>query len=348
MEYRQLGRSGLMVSALSFGTMTLGGDGGFAKMGSSDRGAAMRQVDACLDAGINLLDTADAYAQSEEVLGEILQGRRARWLVATKARFARAPGVNAAGLSRHHLIEACEDSLRRLRTDHIDLYQLHGWDGRTPVEETLGALDHLLAAGKIRYVGVSNFSAWHVMKMIGAAAAMRSVAPVAQQVHYSLANRDIEQELVPLAIDQGLGILAWSPLSGGLLSGKYRQGEPAPAGARGSIPGADHWTAESEARIYRTIDELTGIATERGVAASAVALAWVLARPQVASIIVGARDERQLTQNLAAAELTLSAEELDRLERASRPPLLYPYWHQLRHASDRLAAADLSLLGPYL
>ena len=280
MEYRPLGRSGLRVSALSFGAMTFGGDGGFAKIGSSDRAAALRQIDLCMDAGVNLLDTADAYAQSEEVLGETLGFRRARLLIATKARFARESGPNSSGLSRHHLIEACEGSLRRLATDHIDLYQLHGWDGQTPVEEMLAALDHLVAAGKVRYVGVSNFSAWHVMKLLGAAALHRFVAPVAHQIHYSLVAREAEYELVPLALDQGVGLLVWSPLAAGFLSGKYRRGDLGPQEGRGSSPGSRHWGHERERAAWDTVEAIVEIGEARGVPPARIALAWTLGRPR--------------------------------------------------------------------
>jgi aryl-alcohol dehydrogenase-like predicted oxidoreductase len=234
MEYRQLGRSGLKVSALSLGTMTFGGKGAFAKTGSTDVEGARRQIDLCLGAGINLFDTADVYSagRSEEILGAALKGKRDKVLVASKARFRMGDGPNDAGSSRFHLVTAVEASLKRLGTDHIDLYQLHEWDGVTPLEETLEALDTLVRSGKVRYVGLSNFSGWHLMKTIAAAELEKFVRPVSQQIHYTLQAREAEYELVPISLDQGLGILVWSPLAGGLLSGKYRRGHTPPEGTR--------------------------------------------------------------------------------------------------------------------
>jgi aryl-alcohol dehydrogenase-like predicted oxidoreductase len=348
MEYRQLGRSGLRVSPLTLGTMGFGGSGQFRDVGEIDVDAARRQVDMALDAGVNLIDTADIYSlgASEEIVGKVLAGRRERTLIATKARFAMGPGPNDGGLSRHHLIEACEASLRRLQTDHIDLYQVHEWDGQTPLEETLGALDDLLRSGKVRYVGCSNFAGWQVMKALGIAKATGLPAFVSQQVYLSLQERSAEYEIVPSAIDQGLGLLVWSPLAGGLLSGKYRRGAPPPPGSRR----AGEWTEPpiyDEDKLYDTIEVLVAIAEERGVPAAQVALAWILARPGVSSVIVGARTEQQLAANLAAAELELTSAEHARLEAVSRPPLLYPFWHHRNAAGERLSAADLSLIGQY-
>ena len=302
-----------------------------------------------LDAGVNVIDTADIYTAgaSEEIVGQALEGRRDRLLVATKARFAMGRGPNDAGLSRHHLIQACEASLRRLRTDHIDLYQLHEWDGQTPLEETLGALEHLLQSGKVRYVGCSNFAGWQVTKALGIAARERLPRFVSQQVYLSLQERSAEYEIVPSAIDQGLGLLIWSPLAGGLLSGKYRRGQPPPEGARH----ASEWSEPpvyDEDKLYDTIEVLVEVAEAHGVSAAQVALAWLLGRPGVTSLVIGARTEEQLADNLAAASLELSAEERERLEQVSRPPLIYPFWHQRASASDRLGEADLSLIGPYL
>jgi aryl-alcohol dehydrogenase-like predicted oxidoreductase len=349
MEYRQLGRSGLRVSSLTLGTMGFGGAGMFQSVGQIDLAGARRQIDMAIDAGVNLIDTADIYSAgaSEELVGQALDGRRDDVLVATKARFPMGPGANDAGLSRHHLIRACEASLRRLRTDHIDLYQLHEWDGQTPLEETLAALEHLIASGKVRYAGSSNFAGWQVMKALGIAARRELPAFVSQQVYLSLQERSAEYEIVPSAIDQGLGLLIWSPLAGGLLTGKYRRGEPAPAGSRH----AGQWREPpiyDEAKLYDTIDVLVEIADGRGVAPAAVALAWLLARPGVSTVIVGARSEEQLAANLSAAALQLSADEHARLEEVSRPNLIYPFWHHRAAASDRLSAADLSLLAPYL
>ncbi len=349
MDYRQLGRSGLRFSELILGTMGFGGAGQFRGVGEIDLDGARRQIDLALDAGVNVIDTADIYSSgaAEEIVGQALAGRRDSVLLATKARFAMGPGPNDAGLSRHHLVEACEASLRRLRTDHIDLYQVHEWDGQTRLEETLGALDHLLTTGKVRYVGCSNFAGWQVMKALGIARRTRLPEFVSQQVYLSLQERSAEYEIVPSAIDQGLGLLVWSPLAGGLLSGKYRRGQPPPPGSRH----ASEWSEPpvyDEDKLYDTVETLVDIADARGVSAAQVALAWLLARPAVTSVVVGARTEEQLADNLAAATLKLSAEEHQRLEVVSRPPLIYPFWHQRASASDRLGEADLSLIGPYL
>jgi aryl-alcohol dehydrogenase-like predicted oxidoreductase len=349
MEYRQLGRSGLKVSALTLGTMTFGGKGNFAKTGNTDIAGAKRQVDMCLDAGVNFYDTADVYSNgvSEEILGEAVAGKRDRLLITTKARFPMGKGPNDRGSSRLHLIEACEASLKRLRTDHIDLYQLHEWDGLTPLEETLAALDDLVRAGKVRYVGVSNFSGWHLMKALGITERDKLVRPISQQIHYTLQAREAEYELAPIAVDQGVGILVWSPLAGGLLSGKYRRGQPEPEGTRR----ANEWTeppVRDIEKLHDIVEVLVEVAEARGVTAAQVALAWLLGRPGVASAVIGARTDEQLADNLKAADLTLSPEERARLDEVSLPPLLYPYWHQARTASDRLSPADLVLIAPHL
>jgi len=337
MEYRQLGRSGLRISRLTLGTMTFGGRAQFANVGDTGLEGARRQIDMAVDAGVNLIDTADIYSlgASEEIIGEAL------------ARFPMGGGPNDAGLSRHHLIRACEASLRRLKTDHIDLYQVHEWDGQTPLDETLGALDDLVRSGKVRYVGCSNFGGWQVMKALGIAARTGLRAFESQQVYLSLQERSAEFEIVPSAIDQGLGLLIWSPLAGGLLSGKYRRDQPPPPGARH----ASEWNEPpiyDEDTLYDTVEALVSIAEGHGVSAAQVALAWLLRRPGVTSVIVGARTDEQLADNLAAATLELAPEEHDRLEQVSRPPLLYPFWHQAASAHDRLSEADLSLLRPHL
>lgn len=348
MDYRQLGRSGLRFSKLILGTMGFGGSGQFRGVGEIDLNGARRQIDLALDAGVNVIDTADIYSAgaAEELVGQALAGRRDRVLLATKARFAMGPGPNDAGLSRYHLIEACEASLRRLQTDHIDLYQVHEWDGQTPLEETLGALEHLLHSGKVRYVGCSNFAGWQVMKALGIARQGQLPEFVSQQVYLSLQERSAEYEIVPSAIDQGLGLLIWSPLAGGLMSGKYRRGQPPPPGSRH----ASEWSEPpvyDEDKLYDTVDVLVEIAEARGVSAAQVALAWLLARPAITSVIVGARTDEQLQDNLAAATLDLSEDEHNRLEVVSRPPLIYPFWHQRASAGERLGAADLSLIGPH-
>jgi aryl-alcohol dehydrogenase-like predicted oxidoreductase len=348
-EYRQLGRSGLKVSALSLGTMTFGGKGNFAKTGATDVAGARRQIDLCLEAGINLFDTADVYSAglSEQILGEVLEGRRAQVLIATKARFRVGNGPNDAGSSRFHLIEAVEASLKRLRTDHIDLYQLHQWDGQTPLEETLETLDTLVRGGKVRYVGVSNFSGWHVMKTIALSELHELVRPVSQQIHYTLQAREAEYELVPISLDQGLGILVWSPLAGGLLSGKHRRGRKPPEGTR-QLANWNEPPVHDQDKLYELIEVLITIAEAREASAAQVALAWLMGRPAVTSVIIGARTDAQLIDNLKAAQLVLTADERVRLDAASSPPLLYPYWHQMSTASDRLSPADLSLIGPHL
>jgi aryl-alcohol dehydrogenase-like predicted oxidoreductase len=349
MTYRQLGDSGLRVSVISLGTMTFGGRGDFAKVGATGVDDARRQVDLCLDAGVNLIDTADVYSGglSEEIVGEVLAGRRDDVLVATKVRFSMGDGPNDAGLSRHHMIRACEASLRRLRTDYIDLYQVHQWDGCTPVEETLAALDHLVSSGKVRYIGCSNFSGWHVMKSLAASGREHLPRYVSEQIHYTLQARDAELELLPLAVDQGLGVLVWSPLAGGLLSGKYRRGVTPAQGSR-HLTDWNEPPVHDEDRLYDLVDVLVEIGQAHAVSAAQVSLAWLLQRPGITSVVVGARHEEQLTDNLAAAGLRLTNEDVTRLERVSRPPLPYPYWHQAATASERLSEADLVLLRPYL
>lgn len=350
MEYRLLGRSGLKVSVLTLGTMTMGGKGDFAKVGNVSLAEARRQIDMVIDAGVNLIDTADIYSRggSEEIIGEALGGKRKGGvLIATKARFPMGDGPNDRGLSRQHLIAACEASLKRLRTDVIDLYQCHEWDGQTPLEETLEALDTLVRQGKVRYVGCSNFSGWHIMKALGISDARRLPRFVSQQIHYTLEAREAEYELVPVSIDQGLGILVWSPLAGGLLSGKHRRDKAAPEGSR-QLAGWSEPPIRDENRLWNIVEALVAIAEARGISAAQVALAWLLSRKAVTSVVIGGRTEAQIRDNLGAADLKLAAEELAALEDVSAPPILYPYWHQLWSASDRLGEADLSLLGPAL
>jgi aryl-alcohol dehydrogenase-like predicted oxidoreductase len=349
MQYRQLGSSGLRVSALTLGTMTFGGRDNFANVGSTDVAAAKRQIDLCLDAGVNLIDTADVYSGglSEEILGEALGHSRDRVLLATKARMPMGEGPNDAGLSRHHLIAACEASLHRLRADHIDLYQVHEWDGVTPLEETLAALDHLVRTGKVRYVGCSNYAGWQLIKALGISERRGLERFVSQQIYYSLQARDAEYELVPVAIDQGLGILVWSPLAGGLLSGKYRRDRPDPEGSR-HMTDWNEPPVRDEDQLYDIVDALVDIGDGHGVSAAQVALAWLLERPGVASVVIGARTEEQLSDNLGAAELKLADRERALLDELSAPPLIYPFWHQAKTASDRLGAADLALLGPHV
>jgi aryl-alcohol dehydrogenase-like predicted oxidoreductase len=331
------------------GTMTFGGRGNFADVGTTDVDEARRQVDMCLDAGINLIDTADVYSGglAEEILGQVLHGRRDEVLVASKVRMPMGPGPNDAGLSRQHIITGCEASLRRLGTDHIDLYQVHEWDGQTPLEETLQALDLLVQSGKVRYVGASNYASWQLMKALGTADRTGLPRFVSQQIYYSPQAREAEYELIPLAVDQGLGVLVWSPLAGGLLSGKYRRDQEAPAGSRQLTDWGEPPVYDPE-RLYDIIEVLVGIGEQRGVSAAQVALAYTLGKPAVTSLVVGARTTEQLADNLAAASLSLSGAEREQLDKVSAPPLIYPYWHQAKTASDRLSPADLTLLGPYL
>jgi len=349
MEHRQLGRSGLQVSVLGLGTMGFGGGGNFANVGQIGVEGATRQLDLCLDAGVTFVDTANVYSTgvSEEIVGKAIGGRRERIVLATKARFPMGEGANDAGLSRRHLISECEASLRRLGTDYIDLYQVHEWDGLTPLEETLETLDTLVRSGKVRYVGCSNYSGWHMTKALGLSDRLGYQRFVSEQVYYSLQARDIEYEIVPAALDQGVGILVWSPLAGGLLSGKYRRDREAPAGSR-HLTDWDEPPVRDEDGLYDIIEALVEIGEAHDVSAAQVALAWTLGRPGIASAIVGARTEEQLADNLRAAELELGAEERARLDELSAPPLLYPFWHQARTASDRLAPADLTLLGPHV
>ncbi|MGI4746881.1 MAG: aldo/keto reductase [Janthinobacterium lividum] len=349
MQYRTLGRSGLKVSVLTLGTMTFGGTGPFAKVGSTDLAGARRQIDLCLDAGVNLIDTADIYSTglSEEIVGEALHGKREDVLIATKVRFAMSKNPNDAGSSRHHLIRACEASLKRLRTDYIDLYQLHQRDGVTPLEETMEALDYLVRSGKVRYVGISNFSAWHLMKAMAIVERNHLARPISQQIHYTLQAREAEYELIPASLDQGLGIMVWSPLAGGLLSGKHRRGQATPEGTRQLAEWTEPPIRDTDA-LYDIVEALVTVAEARGVSAAQVALAWLLTRPAVSTVVVGARTDAQLVDNLKSADLELTPEEIATLEAVSRPPLLYPYWHQAQTASDRLSDEDLALLRPYL
>jgi aryl-alcohol dehydrogenase-like predicted oxidoreductase len=349
MEYRQLGRSGLRVSALTLGTMTFGGKGKFQYVGNTDQSEANRIVDIALDAGVNLLDTSDQYSTGtgEQMLGAAIKGKRERVLLATKARFPMGSGPNDQGLSRHHLINACEGSLKRLGVDHIDLYQLHGWDGLTPVEETMTALDSLVASGKVRYIGASNFTGWQLSKALGAADRAGGVRFVSQQIHYTLEAREAEYELIPISLDQGLGVLVWSPLAGGLLSGRYRRNQAAPGDGR-NFAGFKEPPIRDENRLYDIVELLISVGEAHGASAAEVALAWLLRRQGVASVVIGANNEAQLRANLKSVDLQLTDDEMARLNDVSKLPLIYPYWHQALTASDRLGAVELALIGQYL
>ncbi|HET9647321.1 MAG TPA: aldo/keto reductase [Microlunatus sp.] len=352
MEYRRLGSSGLHVSALALGTMGFNTSGGFERVGAVDLDGAREQVALCLDAGVNLFDTADMYSRggSEEVLGQALAGHRDDVLLATKVRFPMGDGPNDAGLSRHHIIRSCEASLRRLGTDWIDLYQLHERDGVTPPEETLAALELLVQQGKVRYVGVSNFAAWQVMKYLGVAEREHLPAFVCQQIHYSLLSRDAEYELIPMSIDEGLGNLIWSPLAGGLLTGKYRRTTESDRGTVRYAQLDEHTEPpiHDPEELYDVVEVVLEVAGRHGVSAAQVALAYLLAKPGVTSLIIAGRTRAQLADNLAALELVLTADDLAALDAATEPRLIYPFWHHLACAADRLSPGDLTLLGPRL
>jgi aryl-alcohol dehydrogenase-like predicted oxidoreductase len=333
MEYRYLGRTGIEVSVLGFGTVTFGD---FEPFGTTKLAQAQRLVDRCIDAGVNLFDTADGYShgQSEELLGRTLAGKRDRVLLSTKAHSRMSPAPNDVGASRHHLIRSCEESLRRLRTDWIDIYHLHAFDARTALDETLATLDDLVRAGKVRYAGCSNYSAWHLMKALAISERRNLVRLTVLQAYYSLVARELEYELVPLCLDQEVGLVVWSPLAGGFLSGKFERGAPPAEGTRR----AGGWTPGQidEERGFAIVDEAKRIATEHGRTVAEVALNWVLEKVGVASALIGARNEEQLEQNLAAAEWSLSREELASLDAVSSTPLPYPYWHQTDSNQERL------------
>jgi aryl-alcohol dehydrogenase-like predicted oxidoreductase len=332
MEYRQLGRSGLRVPALTLGTATFGGGNEFFRAwGDTDAKGAARLVDVCMDAGVTMFDTADAYSAglAEEILGAAVKGRRDRVLISTKASFRRGDGPNDVGSSRFHLIRACEAQLRRLGTDYIDLYQMHAFDALTPVEETLSALDALVRAGKVRYIGCSNFSGWHLMKSLAAADRHGWPRYVAHQAYYSLAGRDYEWELMPLGLDQGVGCAAWSPLGWGRLTGKMRRGQPLPAVTRlHSQVSREKGPPVADEYVYRVVEALDAVAAEAGRTVPQVALNWLLGRPTVSTVIIGARDEGQLRDDLGAVGWSLTPDQAARLDAASAVTPPYPYWHQ--------------------
>ena len=337
MEFRQLGKSGLRVPVLSYGTGTFGGRGElFRAWGTTEVEEARRLVDVCLEAGVNMFDTADGYSEgrSEEILGEAIRGRRDRVLVATKAFFPTGDGPNAAGASRYHLIAACEASLRRLGTDYIDLYQMHCFDALPPVEETLRALDDLVTAGKVRYIGGSNYSGWHLMKSLAASDRYGWARFVSHQVYYSLVGREYEWELMPLGHDQGVGALIWSPLGWGRLTGKIRRGQPIPGNSRLPVT-AKYGPPVDDQLLYSVVDVLDELAEETGRSVPQIALNWLLQRPTVASVIVGARNEQQLRDNLGAAGWSLTPAQIARLDAVSQRPPIYPYWHQRATAAER-------------
>ena len=331
MEYRRLNGSGLFVPALTVGTGTFGGSHGFEGWGHTGVKEATHMVDMCLDAGLNMFDTADMYSRglAEEILGKAIAGKRNRLLIATKGTFPMGESSNQKGASRFHLMEACEASLRRLGTDHIDLYYIHGFDANTPVEETLRVLDDLEKSRKIRYIGCSNFSGWQLMKSLSVSERCRWSKYVAHQVYYSLLNRDFEWELMPLGIDQHVGSIIWSPLAAGRLGGRYRRNNPIPQNgrvARGGAPVRDNVISYN--RLYDIVDVLEDLALETGKSVAQIALNWLLQRPTVCSLVIGASSEEQLRQNFGAVDWKLSVEQINRLDVASKTDKPYPYWHQ--------------------
>jgi aryl-alcohol dehydrogenase-like predicted oxidoreductase len=330
MEYRLLGRSGFKVPALTFGAGTFGGKGDFFKAwGDTDAREAARLIDICLDAGVTMFDSADIYSAgaSEEVLGAAIKGRRDKVLISTKYTFRSGEGANDVGSSRFHILEATDAALKRLGTDHLDLVQLHGFDAQTPPEETLATFDTLIRAGKIRYIGVSNWSGWHLMKSLATSEKYGFPRYVAHQAYYSLIGRDYEWELMPLALDQGVGCVVWSPLGWGRLTGKIRRGQPLPAQSR-LHKTADMGPQVEDEYLYQVVDALDAVAEETGKTVPQVALNWLLQRPSVATVVVGARNEEQLKANLGAVGWSLTPDQMAKLDAASERPKAYPYWHQ--------------------
>jgi aryl-alcohol dehydrogenase-like predicted oxidoreductase len=336
MEFRQLGYSGLKVPVLSFGTGTFGGKGDlFKEWGSTDVKEATRLVDLCLEAGCNFFDTADIYSAgtSEEILGQAIKGRRDDVMISTKATFKIGEGPNDVGSSRHHLIKACDASLRRLKTDYIDVYHMHGFDAVTPIEEALSTLDDLVKSGKVRYIGCSNFSGWHLMKALDISRHYGWSRYVSHQAYYSLIGREYEWELMPLALDQKVATMVWSPLGWGRLTGKIRRDQPIPKESR-LHKTADYGPPVDDEYLYRVVDALDAVAKETGKTVPQIALNWLLQRPTVANVVIGARNEEQLKQNLGSVGWNLTAEQVKKLDTASDVTPIYPYWHQ-RQFQDR-------------
>jgi aryl-alcohol dehydrogenase-like predicted oxidoreductase len=332
MEYRQLGDSGFKLPVLSLGTGTFGGGGElFRAWGASDVAEATRLVDICLDAGLTMFDSADVYSGglAEEILGQAIKGRRDKTIISTKATFRFGPGPNDVGSSRFHLVNAVDAALRRIGTDYIDLFQVHAFDAVTPVEETLAALDDLVRSGKIRYIGCSNFSGWHLMKSVAVSAKYGLARYVAHQAYYSLVGRDYEWELMPLALDQKVGTIVWSPLGWGRLTGKIRRGVPMPETSRlRSKVSLDMGPPVPDEYLFRVVEAIDKVAEETGKSVPQIALNWLLQRPSVVNVIIGARNEEQLRHNVGAVGWNLSAEQVARLDAASATTPSYPYWHQ--------------------
>lgn len=332
MEYRFLGSSGLEVPVLSFGTATFGGGNDFFKAwGSTQVDEATRLVNLCLDAGVNMFDTADVYSQglSEEILGKAIANKRHQLLISTKGTFTFGSGPNSQGSSRYRLTKQVESSLKRLNTDYIDIYHMHGFDGNTAIDETLRTLDDLVTSGKVRYLAASNFSGWHLMKSLATSDRYGWNKYVGHQVYYSLINREYEWELMPLGKDQNVGAIVWSPLAAGRLGGKYQRNKPLPPEGRVSQGGSPVPEAVFDHEVfYNTLDVLNAIAKETEKSVAQIAINWLLQRPTVANIIIGARNEEQLKQNLGSVGWNLTQEQVDRLAKVSEVPTIYPYWHQ--------------------
>lgn len=330
MEFRQLGHSGLKVPVLSFGTGTFGGKGElFQAWGTTDVKEAKKLVDICVDAGCNFFDTADIYSAgaSEEILGEAIGGKRDQLLISTKGTFRVADGPNNLGSSRHHIIRACEASLRRLKTDYIDVYHLHGFDALTPIDEVLSTLENLVQSGKVRYIGCSNFSGWHLMKSLEVSKRYGWARYVVHQAYYSLIGREFEWELMPLGLDQKVATMVWSPLGWGRLTGKVRRNQPLPEQSRLHAT-ADYGPPVENEHLYKVVDALDEVAQETGKTVPQIALNWLLQRPTVANVVMGARNEEQLRQNLGAVGWNLTPEQIAKLDAASDVTAIYPYWHQ--------------------
>ncbi len=339
MEFRQLGGSGFKVPVFSFGTATFGGKGDlFKSWGEIDVKEATRLIDVCLEAGLNMFDSADVYSggAAEQILGAAIKGRRDKVIISTKATFRNGDGPNDTGSSRYALIRAVDKALTRLGTDYIDLFQLHGFDATTPVEETLQTLDDLVRAGKIRYLGVSNFSGWHLMKSLAVSDRHGWSRYVAHQAYYSLLGRDYEWELMPLGLEQKVGAIVWSPLGWGRLTGKIRRGQPLPESSRLQSKASQNAGPQvPEERLYKVVDAIDVIARQTGKTVPQIALNWLLQRPTVANVIIGARNEAQLKQNLGALGWNLTPEQVKALDAASATPLAYPYWQQRSTLSER-------------
>ncbi len=329
MDYRRLGGSGLKVPALSLGTGTFGGVGFLAEWGTTGPEEARRLLDICLDAGLNMFDSADVYSggNAESVLAAAIKGRRDQVLISTKAGFRSGPGVNDIGSSRQHLLDAVDKSLKRLGTDYVDLFQIHAFDALTPIEEQVETLDGLVKAGKVRYLGCSNFSGWHLMKSLATADRLGLTRYVAHQAYYSLIGRDYEWELMPLGLDQGVGAVVWSPLGWGRLTGKIRRGQPLPEVSR-LHKAAAGGPQMSDEYLYKVVDALDVVAAETGRTVPQVALNWLLQRPTVCTVVIGARNEEQLRANLGAVDWSLTPEQVRTLDEASGAQKAYPYWHQ--------------------